>query len=74
MVECLVVSLQVLEGPEPLAASLHDAGLDLLGGHDHQGRGAREGDASQGDHEDHGAEQWDPLAQLVPQQLHPLPP
>lgn len=40
---------------EPLSAPLHDTGLDLLCGHDHQGDGVREGGEAEGNHEDHGS-------------------
>lgn len=60
-------------GDESVNASLHDLGVDVLRGHHHQGRGLREGGTAQGDHEDHGTEQWHPVAQLVHQQFNPTP-
>lgn len=50
--------------PGELAASVHDVSLDLLGGHDRQGRGGRERGPAEGDAEDHGTEKRHLLAEL----------
>lgn len=57
---------------EPIPASLHDFGLDLLGGHDHQRCGVREGGEVEGNHEDHGSQYRNSVAQLVYQQRSSL--
>ena len=62
---------QLPAGHEPVHASLHDAGLDLLSGCDHQGHCVREGGPAEGDHAHHGPGQRYPLVQLVHQQPHP---
>lgn len=41
---------------EPLHASLHDSGLDVLCGDHPEECGVREGGAAEGDHEDYGIE------------------
>lgn len=67
----LAVFLQFPARDEPIDASLHDLGVDVLGSHHHQGRGVREGSPAEGDDEDHGTEQRHPVAQLVHQQFNP---
>lgn len=63
--------LQLPAGDEPLNAPLHDSGMDLLCGCDHQGHRVREGGAAEGDHAHHGPGQRHPVVQLVHQQPHP---
>ena len=58
---------------EPLSATLHDAGLDLLGGDDHQRRSVREGGEAEGNHEDYGSGNGNTVAQLVHQQHRSFP-
>ena len=65
---------QVPARPEPVAAALPDARLDLLGGADRKGGGAREGNEAAGHDAGHGARQRSAVARLVPQLPGALPP
>lgn len=65
--------LQFSSCAEPLSATLYDALVDLLGGHDHQRHGLREGSKAEGNHEDDGSGNWNVVAKLVHQQYGSFP-
>lgn len=64
---------QVPARAKPVTAALPDAGLDLLGGADREGCGAREGDEAVLHDARHGAQSRRALAGLVPQLSRALP-
>lgn len=57
-------ALQVPPQSGALVSSLHNASLDLLGGHDRERRRRRERGQTEGDAEDHGTEERHLLAEL----------
>lgn len=65
--------LQFSSCAKPLSATLYDALMDLLCGHDHQRGGLREGGKAEGNHEDYGSGNWNVVAKLVHQQYGPFP-
>lgn len=65
--------LQFSSCAEPLSATLYDALVDLLSGHDHQRHGLREGSKAEGNHEDDGSGNWNVVAKLVHQQYGSFP-